>query len=176
MKSKLKGVHVKAYERFYRDGPNSDIYSSIEDLMAHGVGVVFVAADGDAQLAALIAAGHQGHINNGTVWITMGTLVDDLYTATTEFNAALANRTVSSAPLMNPQKSITSTTATNTTNTTNTTSIFQHIAQVTTVNTPLDFNRTFSGGIFTFETMMDLSGYPPYDAFLQKWKTLDPEL
>lgn len=178
MKSKMKGIHVKAYQKFYEQGPKSDIQGAISTLMDTGVQIIFLAAEGDAQLAALTVAAHMGHINNNTVWMTMGSITDDLFSAVSEFNLALSNRTTqdgSSESVLNATL-IGSSDNTTDYNHDNRTTAIEYAASITDNLTPIDFNRTFSGGVFSFEPMLDIPGYPPYDSFVEKWSKLDPNM
>ncbi|KAI8145338.1 periplasmic binding protein-like I [Fennellomyces sp. T-0311] len=160
MKSKFKGIQVKAYQKFYDNGPESDIRASIDMLMNSGIQIVFVAAEGDAQLAVFSIAGHMGYVNNNTVWMGMGRITDELFEAVNQFNTVLDERVHVSKPIV--QK--------------NNTTAITYAAQTTSNLQPISFNDTFSGGVFLFDATLDLSGYPPYDQFVDKWSHLDPNI
>ncbi|KAI9497750.1 periplasmic binding protein-like I [Zychaea mexicana] len=167
MKSKLKGVQVKAYQKFFEDGPESNIRGSIDILMNSGVQIVFVAAEGEAQLAAFTIAGHMGHINNNTAWVGMGRITDELYDAAQRFNTAINQRIlVSKPPSALPHEN----------NNNNDTDAIAYTAKTTSLLRSIQFNETFSGGVFLFDSTLDLAGYPPYDEFADKWSHLDPNI
>ncbi|KAI9272945.1 periplasmic binding protein-like I [Phascolomyces articulosus] len=169
MKSKLQGVHVQAYQKFYEDGPQSNIRGSIDILMSSGVQIVFVAAEGEAQLAAFTIAGNMGHINNNTVWAGMGRITDELYGAVQRFNTNVEKRTSSSPPPPPPQVNSNNKNKGNNTNT----DAITLAAQTTPRPQPISFNETFAGGVFFFDSTLELHGYPPYDEFVDKWADLD---
>ncbi|KAI9313077.1 periplasmic binding protein-like I [Dichotomocladium elegans] len=167
MKSKLKGAHVKAYQKFYEEGPESDIQSAINTLMNAGVRIVFVAAEGDAQIAALTVAAHLGHINDKTVWMTIGPITYDLAAAVDAFNAVLRLRSVENTAESQQEANRTSIAAP--------AAVIRAAKKARTL-TQIAFNETFSGGVFMFDTSLDLQGYPPYETFLDHWAQLDPTM
>lgn len=175
MKSKAKGIHVKAYQKFYEDGPQSDIQGPINTLMNDGIKIVFVAAEGDAQVAALTVAANLGHINNSTVWLTTGTIAQSLASATRQFNDAIQKRKESEQQQEQQQQGTTlSSTAYNVTADTSNAILY---AAATAKNLePIDFEKTYAGGLFSFESTLDLKGYPPYESFLDRWSQLDPTM
>lgn len=180
MKSKAKGIHVKAYQKFYEDGPQSDIQGPINTLMNDGIKIVFVAAEGDAQVAALTVAANLGHINNSTVWLTTGTIAQSLASATRQFNDAIQKRKESEQQQQqqqqgtnDPSPSLSSTAYNITADTSN--AILYAAATAKNLE-PIDFAKTYAGGLFSFESTLDLKGYPPYESFLDRWSQLDPTM
>ena len=174
MKSKLQGVHVQAYQKFYEDGPQSDIRSSIDILMNTGVQIVIVAAEGEPQLTALTVAGNMGYINNNTVWVSMGKVADELYDAVQEFNTQVEHRissASSSASITNPASN-----SDNSRKNDSDANAISYAAKSTPHLQPMSFNETFAGGIFLLDSTLDLHGYPPYDEFVEKWTHLDPNM
>ncbi|KAF7721644.1 hypothetical protein EC973_004342 [Apophysomyces ossiformis] len=151
-KAKMQGVLIKAYEEFYKHGPNSDIQASIDNVMKAGARIIFLAAEDDAQLTALTVAAHAGYINNETVWISTGTITDSLYLTVNRFNEAMTMR-INKTEKRPPNSTI------------------EYAAQRATSLSLIDYNSTFSGGLFTFETRSNLTGYPPFDQFLTEWAT-----
>ncbi|KAG0190245.1 hypothetical protein DFQ28_002282 [Apophysomyces sp. BC1034] len=149
-KAKMQGIRVLAYEEFYKEGPNSDIQASIDTVMKAGARIVFLAAEDDAQLAALTVAANAGYINNETVWITTGTITDELNQAVNLFNNVIRARI-------------------NNTDHRQSKTAIDYAARRTNTLNPIEYNSTFSGGLFTFETRSNLTGYPPFDNFVGEW-------
>lgn len=160
VKSKANGINIRAYQKFYEDGPASDVAGAIKTLMESGVQIVFLAAEGEPQTTALALAASMGYVSNHTVWITIGAITNELYDAVQDLNHALQSSSAGSS---------------SNNRTTSNVSALQHAVQTTkNLNTLVDFNSTFAGGVFMFEPLLNLTGYPPYDAFQQKWSNLDP--
>ncbi|KAI7879784.1 periplasmic binding protein-like I [Lichtheimia hyalospora FSU 10163] len=183
MKTKAKGIHVKAYQKFYEDGPQSDIEGPINTLMNDGIKIVFVAAEGDAQLAALTVAANLGHINNSTVWLTTGTIAKSLASATRQFNDALQKRKDIEQQQQqrnqqgsNDPSSSSSSSSTAYNITADASNAILYAAATTKNLEPIDFEKTYAGGVFSFESTLDLKGYPPYESFLDRWSQLDPSM
>lgn len=163
VKSKTKGINIRAYQKFYEDGPSSDVAGAIRSLMDSGVQIVFLAAEGEAQTTALTLSASMGYVSNSTVWITTGAITNELYAAVQEFNSALQQQTLANANKKN-----------NNNQTLSNMNALQHAVQTTKGLNMIDFNNTFAGGVFMFEPLLNLTGYPPYDAFQEKWSKLDP--
>ncbi|KAI8373243.1 uncharacterized protein BYT42DRAFT_536616 [Radiomyces spectabilis] len=176
IKAKLNGIRVRAYQHFIDHGPNSNLEQSIDALMKNGVRIIFLAAEGEARLAALTVAAHMGHVNNETVWITTGDLVPDkLFSVVQHFNDAILHRRNGSDIPWH----------TNTTQPSSSSSssdgepkfdLVLHAALQTDRLVPIEYTSAFSGGVFWFEQWMDLAGYAPYDDFMDKWLRLNPSI
>ncbi|EPB88722.1 hypothetical protein HMPREF1544_04481 [Mucor circinelloides 1006PhL] len=186
MKARIHGIHVKSYQSFYEDGPKSDIKKSLDTFAATGVRVIFVAAEGTAQLAALTVAAHSGYINDNTVWITIDADTDTLFAAVNDYNSILARRknntdivpSIYQTAFVN-ELSANSTKANRALKKQSLIDLIdpvEYAARTTDDFKPIDFNATFSGGVFTFDILKELPGYPPFDTFLDKWAHLDPAI
>ncbi|KAI7850018.1 periplasmic binding protein-like I [Circinella umbellata] len=175
MKSKLQGVHVQAYQKFYEDGPQSNIHSSIDILMNTGVQIIIVAAEGESQLAAFTVAGNMGHINNNTVWVSMGKITNELYNGVQKFNTQMEHRISSTTTTssISPTNNINNN---NSKTNKNDTDAISFIARTTPHLQSISFNETFSGGVFLLDSTLELHGYKPYDEFIEKWSHLDPNM
>lgn len=176
MKARLNGISVKSYQSFYEDGPKSDIRKSLDTLMSTGVRIIFIAAEGDALLTAFTLAAQAGYINKDTVWITTDTDTNDLFHAVQNFNTILEKRanhtdivptnyTVADDPFK--LKKILDVESVDP---------IAYAARMTSNLTTISYNQTFSGGVFIFEALNQLSGYEPYDIFHEKWANLDPRM
>lgn len=186
MKARTSGIHVKSYQSFYEDGPKSDIKKSLDALAATGVRVIFVAAEGTAQLAALTVAAHSGYINNDTVWIAIDADTDTLFAAVNDYNSILARRAnnTDTVPSIYKDASIDELSPNSTKasqalkkqSLVNLIDPVEYAARTTSNFNQIDFNATFSGGVFTFDVLKELPGYPPFDTFLDKWSHLDPAM
>ncbi|RCH79704.1 hypothetical protein CU098_002931, partial [Rhizopus stolonifer] len=176
MKARLNGISVKSYQSFYEDGPKSDIRKSLDTLMSTGVRIIFIAAEGDALLTAFTLAAQAGYINKDTVWITTDTDTNDLFHAVQNFNTILEKRanhtdivptnyTVADDPFK--LKKILDVESVDP---------IAYAARMTSNLTTISYNQTFSGGVFIFEALNQLSGYEPYDIFHEKWANLDPRI
>lgn len=183
MKARIRGVQIRSYQSFYEDGPKSDIEKSLNLLAATGARVIFVAAEGTAQIAALTVAAHSGLINNDTVWITIDADTDTLFAAVNDYNSILARRANNTdvIPSIYQVASVneSSTRADQTLKKQTVIDLIdpvEYAARSTNNFTLIDFNKTFSGGVFTFDTLKELPGYPPFDTFLDKWSHLDPAM
>jgi hypothetical protein len=186
MKARINDIHVKAYQSFYENGPKSDIKKSLDALSATGARVIFVAAEGTAQLAALTIAAHSGYINNDTVWITIDVDTNTLFAAVNDYNSILARRANNTdiVPSIYDTTSIDEVSSNSTKSSlalkkqslSNLIDPVEYAARATSNFNQIDFNSTFSGGVFTFDVLKELPGYPPFDTFLDKWSHLDPAM
>ncbi|KAI8979828.1 periplasmic binding protein-like I [Mycotypha africana] len=190
MKARLNGLHVKTYQSYYENGPKSDIKASIDSFMSSGVRVVFIAAEGVAQIAALTVAAHSGYINDDTVWITINADTNTLYAAINDYNSILSRRasntdvipSVYNATMVDDQFSGPRNASSKSNNAFKKQSLLdlidpvEYAARTTTNLTQIDYNSTFSGGVFMFDSLKELNGYPPFDTFLEKWSHLDPAM
>ncbi|KAI8343028.1 periplasmic binding protein-like I [Chlamydoabsidia padenii] len=157
MKARTYNINVKGYQLFLNRGQKGNVQKSIDTLMSTGARIIFVAAMDDALTTALVAAANKGHINKDTVWLTIGADTNELLQSVNKFNHALSLRT------------------NNVQNSTNPDSIIR-LAETTHNTTPINYNSTFSGGVFIFNSIVNLPGYAPFDQFLQKWASLDPTI
>ena len=171
MKARVSGIHVKSYQSFYEDGIKSDIKKSLDSLVSTGVRFIFVAAEGEAQLAAMTLAAHTGYINNETVWLTTAMDVDDLYKAVLSFNSIIEKRVNHTDIVPTVEETSEDLTITKKQNSSGP---IEYAARMATNLTTINYNKTFSGGVFSFETLNELPGYEPFDVFLGKWSQLDP--
>ncbi|ORE16964.1 periplasmic binding protein-like I [Rhizopus microsporus] len=171
MKARVSGIHVKSYQSFYEDGIKSDIKKSLDSLVSTGVRIIFVAAEGEAQLAAMTLAAHTGYINNETVWLTTAMDVDDLYKAVLSFNSIIEKRVNHTDIVPTVEETSEDLTITKKQNSSGP---IEYAARMATNLTTINYNKTFSGGVFSFETLNELPGYEPFDVFLGKWSQLDP--
>ncbi|KAI8097085.1 periplasmic binding protein-like I [Halteromyces radiatus] len=177
MKARAHNIIIKGYQSFYDHGPTSDIQSSIDTLMATGARVIFVAAADDAPMAALIVAAHSGYINNDNVWLTIGIQSDSLQQNVINFNNIISTRADSAEWTSQSSASQSSASQSSASS-----SVLPNIdpvlyaANTTRKLTHIEYNSTFSGGVFSFESIMSLPGYPPFDQFLQRWSSLDPAM
>ena len=186
MKARLAGIHIKSYQLFYEEGPKSNIKKSIDTLMASGARVIFIAAEGPAQLAAMTVAAHSGYINNNTVWITTDTITSTLSAAISDFNSIVerrANNTDVIPTFYNmPTDDNGSGSLTNETKAVQRQSLLdmidpvEYAARQVKNLTTINYEETFSGGVFMFDVLKELPGYAPFDAFLNKWSQLDPAM
>ncbi|KAI7907044.1 periplasmic binding protein-like I [Cokeromyces recurvatus] len=186
MTARLNGIHVKSYQSFYENGPKSDIKKSLDLLMATGVRVIFIAAEGVAQLAVLTVAGHSGYINDNTIWITIEADTNTLFAAVNDYNSILARRANNTdviPELYNTSfidelasKSSKISRAVKKQSLIDLIDPVEYAARSTTDLRPINFNATFSGGVFMFDTLKELPGYPPFDDFLDRWSHLDPTM
>ncbi|KAI8640133.1 hypothetical protein BD408DRAFT_445423 [Parasitella parasitica] len=186
MKARMHDIHVKTYLSFYDDGPKSDIKKSLDMLVATGVRVIFVAAENAAQMAVLTIAAHSGYINDKTVWITINADTNTLFAAVKDYNAILGRRANNTDVVPAIYKTAFADDASSNTTKSDRASRKQSLidlidpveygARTTNNFTQIDFNSTFSGGVFTFDVLKELPGYPPFDTFLNKWSHLDPAI
>ncbi|CEP13767.1 hypothetical protein [Parasitella parasitica] len=186
IKARMHGIHVKSYLSFYDDGSISDIKKSLDTLKASGVRVIFVAAEGPAQMAAMTIAAHSGYINDKMVWITINADTDTLFAAVNDYNAILARRANNTDVVPDVYKTVANDDSLLNTTKSGRASKKQDLldlidpveygARTTNNFTQIDFNSTFSGGVFTFDVLKELPGYPPFDAFMDKWSHLDPAI
>jgi hypothetical protein len=158
MKARTYNIAVKGYQPFLDHGPKSNVNRSIDTLMATGARIILVAATDDTAVAALVTAAHNGYFNKDTVWLAIRTDTDALWQAVISFNHALSLR--------------------NNTGPTNSTAVdpIVRMAEMTQDTTPIQYNSTFSGGVFIFDSVVNLPGYAPFDQFLQRWASLDPSM
>ncbi|ORZ05093.1 periplasmic binding protein-like I [Absidia repens] len=171
MKAHNHNIVIKGYQPFFDHGTTSDIQLSVDRLMATGARVIFVAALDDAPLAALTVAAQRNYINKDTVWLTIGVDSNLLQQSVNTYNNILSLRAqgndINADNISYDNKSSTSSTQ------------IDHLvyAAKTSQNlTLIQYNSTFSGGVFAFKSMISLPGYAPFDHFLQKWASLDPAL
>lgn len=191
MKARQAGIHVKSYQQFYEDGPKSKIKKSLDTFMASGVRIVFVAAEGASRLALMTVAAQNGYINNDTVWITTDLDTDTLFAAVNDFNAILERRANNTdvIPKIYGQALLSENVTTTTTSSSNEDKNalkkqslinlidpVEYAARAATNLTRIDYNTTFSGGVFMFDVLKELPGYAPFDNFLDKWSRLDPAM
>lgn len=186
MKARLHGIHVKSYQSFYEEGPKSDIKKSIDALASTGVRIVFIAAEGPAQLAAMTVAAHGGYINNSTVWIAIDADVNTLFSAVSSFNTIVAKRANNTdvVPKIYNSETIDDITlhSGKDSKTLSKQSMLdlidpvEYAARLTDTLTPIRYNEVFSGGVFIIDSLRELSGYKPFDDFLDKWSRLDPAM
>jgi hypothetical protein len=184
MKARRNGIHVKSYQSFYEDGPKSDIKKSIDTLASTGVRVIFIAAEGEAQLAALTIAAHSGYINDDTVWITIDADTNTLFAAINDYNSILERRANNTDVMPAIYESIDEQSSSNSKSSKsvkkqalmNLIDPVEYAARTTTNLQPINYNATFSGGVFMFDVLKELPGYAPFDTFLEKWSKLDPSM
>ena len=151
---KLTGVNVKSSQTFYDAGDTNNIHASIDALMSLGSRIIFIAEKNvDSIVSVLTIAAQAGHINADTVWITMTHVVPQLKIAVSSLNHILQQRKEGHLAPAHFQNAV------------------EQFAWTTEDDTDyLDFDQAFAGGVFTFVPNMDLTGYPQYDAFNQKWQ------
>jgi hypothetical protein len=186
MKARQAGIDIKGYQVFYEDGPKSDIKKSLDTIMSSGVRILFVAAEGAAQLAAMTVAAHNGYINNNTVWITTDADINTLYAAINDFNTILERRANNTDTIPDIYSTAlvdeVSSNATKSSNSLKKQSLIdlidpvEYAARAATSLRPINYNATFSGGVFMFDVLKELPGYSPFDKFLEKWSHLDPAM
>ncbi|KAI7872293.1 periplasmic binding protein-like I [Spinellus fusiger] len=174
MKARARGITVKTYQSFYEDGPASNVQQSIKTLMNSGVQIIIIAAEGKALSTALTVAANSGYMDNTNVWLTFGDISPSLQQAVYKFNEAIDRR------IQRPQNTqtivrYTGLSALNQKLRQNVDPT-EYAAETTSQISRIDYNTTFSGGIFMFRSRIDLSGYPPFDEFIDKWAKLDPEM
>ncbi|KAI8059240.1 periplasmic binding protein-like I [Gongronella butleri] len=174
MKARSSGVTIRGYQSFNTQGPHLDVRSALDALMMSGVRIVYVAADNDAPLTAMIVAANAGYVNNDNVWLTIDMDVDALYHQVQRFNGYVHN--ITALPPLATFNSSSVATINGTSSSNATDNPILRLAQTTQNPTPIDFNTTFAGGIFNFIDTVKLPGYAPYDEFMQKWGALDPRL
>lgn len=185
MKARAHGIHIKSYQSFYEEGPKSDVKKSIDALASTGVRIVFIAAEGSAQLAAMTVAAHNGNINNSTVWIAIDTDANALVSAVNSFNTVLARRANNTDIIPNiynaesietPIKSGKDSKTASRQSMLDSIDPVEYAARLTTILTPINYEEVFSGGVFIIDSLRELSGYKPFDTFLDKWSRLDPDM
>ncbi|ORX61729.1 periplasmic binding protein-like I [Hesseltinella vesiculosa] len=157
MKARNNGIVIRGYQSFPSQGASSEIRRAMDSLIGSGTRVVFVATTGDVSLTTMVTAANAGYISNDYVWLTISMDTDALYHQVQKFNNFLPLRS-------------------NLTAMPNITDPMLGLAKWTSDTSPIDFNRTFAGGIFNFFDTVVLPGYPPYDHFVQKWAALDPKM
>ncbi|KAI9251354.1 periplasmic binding protein-like I [Phascolomyces articulosus] len=181
MNAKTQGVHIQTYQSFYDDTTSiSQVAKDIDEFLSSGVRIILVAAQGDAQTTALTVAAHRGYMDENHVWLIPGPL-QDLQNAITRFNDILYRRSqgeqLSEATHVGQQDVSQKTLDSNkTVSSLGWVTPLDYLAWTTIDTSPISYDDAFSGGIFSFRKGMDLSGYPPYDQFLEKWSRLDPAL
>lgn len=169
---------------FYEDGPKSDIKKSLDTLMSSGARILFVAAEGAARIAAMTVAAHNGYINNDTVWITTDVDLGTLFAAINDFNTILerrVNKTDTIPDIYNTNSADDDASNSTSTDTKKQSLIdlidpVEYAARAATSLKPINYNETFSGGVFMFDILKELPGYSPFDSFLNKWSRLDPAM
>jgi basic membrane lipoprotein Med (substrate-binding protein (PBP1-ABC) superfamily) len=185
MKARRSGIRVKSYQSFYEEGPKSDIKKSIDTLAATGVRVIFIAAEGAAQIAAMTIAAHSGYINDDTVWITVDADTNTLFAAVNDYNSILERRANGTDVVPAIYDAVSTDAQSNNTKSSkesktqsliNLIDPVEYAARSATNLQPINYNATFSGGVFTFDVLKELPGYAPFDAFLDKWSKLDPSM
>ncbi|KAI8147771.1 periplasmic binding protein-like I [Fennellomyces sp. T-0311] len=178
MKAKSQGVHIKTYQGFYNDNdPISQVYKDILGFLTSGVRVIVVAAQGDAQLAALTTAAHLGYMDINHVWISLGP-VGDIKASVDRFNSILARRG-NGEQLQDEENvgmQVVAQNSLDSNRTQNWISPVDYLAWTTTKTQTIPYETAFSGGIFSFMTGKNLTGYPPYDQFADKWTRMDPAM
>lgn len=181
MKARQRGIHVKTYQSFYEEGPKSNIEKSIDALASSGARVIFIAAEGVAQMAALTVAAHKGYINDNTVWITINADTNTLYAAVNDYNAILSRR-ANNTDIVPEIYHMDMDSATQSSRSKKKQSMLdlidpvEYAARTTTDLNPIQYNKTFAGGVFLFDTLKELPGYTPFEDFVHKWSHLDPAM
>jgi hypothetical protein len=155
MKSRTSNIRVETYQAFRTTGGHSNIMTVLQQFVETGARVVIVAADTPEQVSLLTIAANMGYVNNEFVWLTIGSVCDDLYAGTQRFNNLIALRQNGTLSPASPNASAISL-----------------AARLTNNVTPIDFNNTYNGMI-SFDIWLELKGYPPYEDFLSKWSRLD---
>ncbi|KAI9257749.1 periplasmic binding protein-like I [Helicostylum pulchrum] len=186
MKARANGIHIKSYQSFYDEGPKSDIKNSIDALASTGVRIVFIAAEKSAQLAALTVAAHHGYINNNTVWITVDTDPNELHKAVMKFNTIIEQRfnktdivpEVYNSSLVDilPSDNAPGSKTVKKQLLSDVIDPIEYAARLTNSLVPIDYSNVFSGGVFIINNLRELTGYPPFDHFIDKWSHLDPSM
>ncbi|KAI9496049.1 periplasmic binding protein-like I [Zychaea mexicana] len=179
MKAKNQGVHMQSYQSFYDDTASiSQVAKDIDAFLSTGVRIVLIAAQGDAQLTALAVAAHRGYMDENHVWIVLAP-VQDLQESIASFNAILVRRSqgeqLNEANHVGMQDVSQETLDSNQTAQSWVTPL-DYLAWTTSDTQSISYQTAFSGGIFSFRSSKDLSGYQPFDDFLEKWSHLDPTL
>ncbi|KAI9018770.1 periplasmic binding protein-like I [Phycomyces nitens] len=174
MKARMRGITVKTYQSFYEDGPTSDIQHSIDTLMQSEARIIIIAAEGKALTTALTVAANSGYINDSSVWLMFGETSAPLIEAIDRFNRVIAQR-IRAPDSIQTVVRYAGLTGLNQ-KTSQAVDPAEYAARVTTYIRPIDFNTTFSGGVFMFKSRMGLTGYPPFDEFMDKWSRLDPKM
>jgi hypothetical protein len=154
-KSKKLHIAVKSSQTFFDTGDTNNIHASIDTLMSLGSRVVFVASKEVNDITSVLTiAAHAGHISHETVWVTMTDVIQPLKKTVSQFNDIIYIRRNSNLTLIP--------------------SHFKHAVEQVAWTTPdmevIDYSSAFAGGIFTFVPQTDLTGYPPFDQFNQKWQ------
>ncbi|KAI8084342.1 periplasmic binding protein-like I [Gilbertella persicaria] len=168
LKARLNGIQVKSYQSFYDNGPQSDIQKSLDTFMSTGAHIILVAAQGDAQTAVMTVAAHRGYMNNNNVWITMDTDAHTLYSAVQDYNSILEKR-ANHINVVPEQQNMTRALK-------STIDPVTYAARAATDLNPIDYHASFSGGIFLLDILKNLTGYDPFDQFIDKWSHLDPTM
>ncbi|KAI8989372.1 periplasmic binding protein-like I [Pilobolus umbonatus] len=179
MKARLNGIRVRSYQPFYEKGAKSDIKKAIDSLISTGVRIIYLAAEGSAQLAALTVAAHNGYMNDDNVWITTDTDATVINSAINVFNSILKKRVDHTDIIPAIYNEIDDSFTDNTKsskkqNDLNLIDPVEYYARSTLDLHPIDYNQSFAGGIFIIDFLKELPGYPPFDQFLDKWSHLDP--
>jgi hypothetical protein len=176
LRARANSIDVKSYQSFYENGPMSDIQRSIDLLYSTGARIIVVAAEGPSQLAALTVAAHSGYINNETVWISLDFDRNSLYPSIKSFNDIIERRRNNTDVIPDVYTKVATTTKNNKSDLLSMIDPVEYAARITPNMTPIDYNNTFSGGVFTMDAMKELPGYAPFDEFLDKWSHLDPAM
>jgi hypothetical protein len=97
--------------------------------------------------------------------------IDDLYKAVLNFNSIIEKR-VNHTDIIPTLEETDQDSAI--TKKQNSSGPIEYAARMAANLTTINYNKTFSGGVFSFETLNELPGYEPFDDFLGKWTQLDP--
>ncbi|KAG2235490.1 hypothetical protein INT48_007888 [Thamnidium elegans] len=139
---------LKSYQTFYDTGDTNNIHASIDTLMSFGSRVIVIATKEIDQIVTILTiAAQSGHIHHETVWITMANVQLELQSTISTFNHIVSSRSIENIP-------------------TSFKNAIEKTAWTTNVSS-IDYKTAFAGGIFTFETETNLTGYLPYDSFYQ---------
>lgn len=145
MHSSSMNIQVTHYQAISQDASTNDIANTLTKVSSDGVRIILLAASGDIQIKTMLQAAEMGYLSDDYVWMLIGDVTQDLATAIDTRNSQISHPT---AP-----------TPTNTTSPYNAT-------------TPIDFNSTFTG-VFMFDNWLSMTGYPPFEAFLDSWSSLN---
>ncbi|KAI9273772.1 periplasmic binding protein-like I [Helicostylum pulchrum] len=149
-KSKKFGMQIKSYQTFYDTGDTNNIHASIDTLMSFGSRVIVIATKEIDQIVTILTiAAQSGHIRHETVWITMANVQLELQSTISTFNRIVSSRSTADTTIPTFFKNA-----------------IEKTAWTTNVSS-INYKTAFAGGIFTFESETNLTGYLPYDSFYQ---------
>ncbi|OZJ06828.1 hypothetical protein BZG36_00060 [Bifiguratus adelaidae] len=183
LQSPSMNLNVALQQPFFDNGHLADTVGPLQNLTENGARIIFVAASGNQLLTLLTRAAQMNLFTSNYVWLVINQITADLQATIQQLNnttiAQYLNTTSNSGSSASPssqQNGIPTSIPPALYNRSTTVSIqVGNRTEVVTLNSGIiNYNTSFTG-MFMFDNLLALDGFPPYETFIDEWAQLDPQ-